>query len=273
MRKVFIVLCMLLVLITGLFATGQSEDGSGEISPDTIKNRGKLKIGVSVFTPWVMPNKAQELIGFEVDVARKLAEDMGVELELIETEWAGIIPALRTGQFDVIIGGMSITEERMKSVDFTEPYEYNGMSMAISRALVPNEPTALEELNSSDITVSIRTGTISEDIARQQIPNANIKSFTKEEEMVLDVVNGNSHLFISAAPLPSFEAEDRPNELYVPNFGKLLTKDPIGMALKKGNSELLDYLNGWIAENWANNFLAERYSYWFETKDWENQIQ
>ena len=75
----------------------------------TITKRGKIKVGMSTFVPWAMRNKKGELIGFEIDVATKLAEDLGVEIEFVPTAWSGIIPALIAGNFDVIIGGMSVT--------------------------------------------------------------------------------------------------------------------------------------------------------------------
>ena len=76
-----------------------------------IQKRGTLKVGMSTFVPWAMRDKQGDLIGFEIDVATKVAEDMGVEVEFVPTAWSGIIPSLLAKKFDVIIGGMSITHE------------------------------------------------------------------------------------------------------------------------------------------------------------------
>ncbi|MEO8546015.1 MAG: transporter substrate-binding domain-containing protein, partial [Burkholderiaceae bacterium] len=75
---------------------------------DAVKARDKLQVGFSSFVPWAMRDKKGEWVGFEVDVANKLAKDLGVKLDLIPTAWDGIIPSLIAKKFDVIIGGMSV---------------------------------------------------------------------------------------------------------------------------------------------------------------------
>ncbi len=84
---------------------------------------------MSTFVPWAMKDKTGKLVGFEIDVATQLAKDMGVEVEFVPTSWSGIIPALLTGKFDVIIGGMGITPKRNLKVNFSNPYDYTGMSL------------------------------------------------------------------------------------------------------------------------------------------------
>ena len=79
-----------------------------------------IRIGLSLFVPWSMRDKNGDLIGFELDVGRKLAEDMGVEVEFVPTSWDGIIPALVSGNFDVIISGMSVTAQRNLTINFTD---------------------------------------------------------------------------------------------------------------------------------------------------------
>ena len=77
-----------------------------------LRERGALKVGFSTFPPWAMQSADGEWIGFEIDVARELAKYLNLKLELVPTAWAGIIPALLTGKFDVIIAGMSVIPER-----------------------------------------------------------------------------------------------------------------------------------------------------------------
>ena len=100
---------------------GTAQELGAESVIETIKKRGVIKIGLDLFGPWSMRYKNGELIGFEPDVGRKLAEDMGVEVEFVPTKWAGIIPALVAGKFDVIISGMTVTPSRNLTVNFSEP--------------------------------------------------------------------------------------------------------------------------------------------------------
>ena len=101
---------------------GTAQELGAESVIETIKKRGVIKIGLDLFVPWSMRDKNGDLIGFEPDVGRKLAEDMGVEVEFVPTKWAGIIPALVAGKFDVIISGMTVTPSRNLTVNFSEPH-------------------------------------------------------------------------------------------------------------------------------------------------------
>ena len=85
---------------------GLSGSAAAQSVIDGILERGKLVIGLSTFVPWAMRAKDGSLIGFEIDVGNKLAEDMGVEAEFVPTAWDGIIPGLLAKKFDVIVGGM-----------------------------------------------------------------------------------------------------------------------------------------------------------------------
>ena len=102
-----------------VFAGEAQKQLTSESVIETIKKRGKLKVGMATFVPWAMRNKKGDLIGFEIDVAKKLAKDMGVEIQFIPTAWSGIIPALIAGKFDAIIGGMSVTPQRNLTINFT----------------------------------------------------------------------------------------------------------------------------------------------------------
>ncbi len=75
---------------------------------DKVIRKGKLRVGLASFVPWAMQDKKGEWVGFEVDVAKQLAEDMGVKIELVPTKWEGLIPSLLTGKFDLIIAGMPV---------------------------------------------------------------------------------------------------------------------------------------------------------------------
>lgn len=88
---------------------------------DQIKERGTLRVGMSTFVPWAMRNKQGELIGFEIDVAKRLAQDSGLKVEFVPTAWDGIIPALLAKKFDVIIGGMSVTPSVPKACCLLSP--------------------------------------------------------------------------------------------------------------------------------------------------------
>ena len=242
-----------------------------ESTVEQVMIRGTLRVGMSTFVPWAMKDKTGQLIGFEIDVARKLAEDMGVKIVFVPTKWAGIIPALLTGKFDVIIGGMSVRPDRNLKVNFTIPYDYAGQSIVANKRIAAGF-SRLEDFDRPDITISARLGSTAADAANKFMPKAQKKFFDDEAQVIQEVVNGRAHAAVASAPLPAFQAIKYPDQLFLPMTGTF-TKEPIGFALRKGDFDTLNYFNNWIRVQEARGWLAERKVYWFETKDWEDQIK
>src|SRR5690606_109364 len=107
---------ILLIAVLVVFAAGESiaqtVPATRESMLEQVMKRGVLRVGMSTFVPWAMQDKSGNFIGFEIDVANRLAREMEVKAEFIPTKWSGIIPALLTGKFDIIVGGMGIRPER-----------------------------------------------------------------------------------------------------------------------------------------------------------------
>ncbi len=260
-------------------AAAENETGETAVSPggtnrsliEEIQRRGVLRVGMSTFVPWAMQNKNGELVGFEIDVAKQLAVDMDVEVEFIPTKWSGIIPALLTGKFDIIIGGMSIRPDRNLKVNFSIPYDYTGMSIVAHRELAAGFDS-LKDFNNPDVVVAARIGTTAAAAAEKYMPDAEIKLFDDEAAALQELKIGRAHAVVASAPLPAFEAIDNPDTLFLPLEGTF-TQEPIGFALRKGDVDTLNYVNSWIRIRTADGWLAERKHYWFETRDWEGQIK
>jgi polar amino acid transport system substrate-binding protein len=226
---------------------------------------------MSTFVPWAMKDKTGKLIGFEIDVARQLAADMGVKIEFVPTKWAGIIPALLTGKFDVIIGGMSVRPDRNLKVNFTRPYDYAGQSIVANKKMAAGF-SRLTDFNRPDVTIAARLGSTAADAANKYMPAAQKKFFDDEAQVIQEVLNGRAHAAVASAPLPAFQAIKYPDQLFLPITGTF-TKEPIGFAVRKGDFDTLNYFNNWIRVTEAKGWLAERKHYWFETKDWEDKIK
>ena len=263
---------MLVFFLTGSSYAGKIQNQLvSESTIEQVLKRGVLKVGMSTFVPWAMKDKKGELIGFEIDVAKKLAKDMGVKIEFVPTKWAGIIPALLTGKFDVIIGGMGITPARSLKVNFTIPYEYSGMSIVAHKKLAKGF-NKLEDFNKSGITIASRLGSTAAEAAKKYLPKANHRMFDDEAQAYQELLNGKAYAVVGSAPTPAFHAIKNPEKLFMP-LKETFTKEAIGFAVRKGDFDTLNYLNSWILVNHSNRWLKETQHYWFETKNWESQIQ
>ncbi len=268
MTRMIFFICLALTLTC--LPQAMAADAQDSVVEQVIQ-RGVLRVGMSTFVPWAMKDKTGKLIGFEIDVARRLAKDMGVKIEFVPTKWAGIIPALLTGKFDVIIGGMGIQPSRNLKVNFTAPYDYTGMSIVAGKKKAGGMVT-LEDFNKPGITIAARLGSTAVNAIRQFMPKAEIRMFDDEAQAYQEVINGRVHAVVGSAPTPAFQAIKYPNRLYLPLAGTF-TREPIGFAVRKGDVDTLNYFNNWIIYVTAEGWLKERKTYWFETKDWESQVQ
>ena len=271
--------CTLIVLMSVLFLGLAGSSIAGKIQQELVQEsaveqilkRGTLKVGMSTFVPWAMKDKTGKLVGFEIDVATRLAEDMGVKVQFVPTKWAGIIPALLTGKFDVVIGGMSVRPDRNLKVNFSIPYDYAGQSIVANKKLAAGF-SSLQDFNHPDVVISARLGSTAADAANRFMPRAKKRLFDDEAQVIQEVVNGKAHAAVASAPLPAFQAIKFSDRLFLPVRGTF-TKEPIGFALKKGDYDTLNYFNNWIRVVEAKGWLAERKHYWFETKDWEGMLK
>ncbi|SHJ51876.1 amino acid ABC transporter substrate-binding protein, PAAT family [Malonomonas rubra DSM 5091] len=232
----------------------------------------KLRVGFSTFVPWAMKDKKGGYTGFEIEVAKQLATDMGVEVQFVPTKWSGIIPALLTGKFDIIIGGMGITPERNLKVNFSNPYEFTGMSIIANKKLAGSK-MGLEAFNTAEMTISARIGTTAAAAAKKFLPKAQLRLFDDEGQALQEVLNNRAAAMVSSQPFPEFQTLKYADKTYLPLAGKTFTKEPIGFAIRKGDIDFLNYLNNWVLVKNSDGWLQERYDYWFTTQDWKSQVE
>ena len=237
---------------------------------DKINERGSLRVGMSTFVPWAMRNKQGDLVGFEIDVAKRLAEDSGWKVEFVPTAWDGIIPSLLSKKFDVIIGGMSITEARAKSVLFTEPYSHSGVQLAANKELAEGF-TQISDFDSRRVKIAARRGAFTVQVARETFPKAKVLQFDDDAQAFQEVLNGNAHAVIASSPKPEHEAIKNADTLFIP-FEERLSKGNEAFAVRLGETDKAEFFNEWIKARTEDGWLKERYEYWFSTLDWQDQI-
>jgi polar amino acid transport system substrate-binding protein len=275
MRKQFFVSAIVLVsvFVVGLaVSTSAGEiqrNLAAESAVEQIAKRGVIKVGMDVFVPWAMKDKKGELIGFEIDIAKKFAADMGVKIEFVPTKWSGIIPALTTGKFDVLIGGMTITTQRNLKINFTRPYYYTEQGLMAHKKKAAG--FKVSDFNSPGVTIAARLGSTAAVAAKQQFPKAKLRLFDDEPAAVQELRNGNVHAMVSAQPLPSSTALEYPDTIMV--YDEVMMHEAIGIGVRKGDHETLNLINNWIEINRNNGWIQGRYAYWFKSKDWKNLIE
>ncbi len=272
MRVGLLLLLTILLAVAPLWADNTRQDLIKESTLEQVIAKNKLRIGFSTFVPWAMKDKTGGYTGFEIEVAKQLAADMEVEIEFIPTKWSGIIPALLTGKFDIIIGGMGITPARNLKVNFSDPYEFSGMSIVANGKIAAGK-VGIEVFNDPELTIVARIGTTAAAAAKKHLPKAQLRLFDDEGQALQEVLNNRAAAMISSQPFPEFQTLKYSDKLYLPLAGKTFTKEPIGFAIRKGDVDFLNFLNNWIRVRSADGWLQERYDYWFTTQEWKSQVE
>ncbi len=232
--------------------------------------RGTLRVGISSFVPWAMQDKNGKYIGFEIDVAQRLADDFDLELELFPTRWSGIIPALLTGKFDMIICGLSSTPARSLRVNFSDPYDHTVIE-AIGRKDALGDSTNFEDFNNKETIVAVRTGTTAATAAKLTLPKATIRYFDEEAPALQEMLSGRAKIVFAASPLGSFEVLERSEELR--HVSDSVHPQPISIAVRKGDFDTINALNSWIRNREAEGWLKEKRKYWFQSREWEKLLK
>jgi polar amino acid transport system substrate-binding protein len=234
-----------------------------------IQKRGTLRVGVSLFEPWTIRDEAGGLSGFEIDVADKLAGDMGVKPEYRIYLWEDIIPAVMKGEIDIIAGGMAITPERALKINFSQPYADSGISLVTNTGKT-RDIKRLEELNQKTITIAVVSKTAGNELAPRLFNKSTIKVFATAKEAKQAVLNGEVHAWLASMPQPEFLALEYPDKVDLP-LAKPLLPYKAGFGVKKGEQEWLNFLNAWVTARQADMWLSATHKYWFDSLKWRKE--
>ncbi len=237
---------------------------------EEVQDRGTLRVGLGLFEPWSACNADGELIGFEIDVATKVAEDMGVGVEFARTNWNYIISELIAEEFDVIISGMTILPERNLRVNFTSSYNSTGIYLVANTEKTADLET-LADFNSSSVTIATRRGASSIPAIENTFPDAMLLLFDTDNEVLQAVVAGDAHAAAAFATTRNTWVEANSETLHLPSE-EPFASEVLAIAVRKGDLDTLNFFNSWIAVNQANGWLEQRRQYWFEGREWEDQV-
>jgi polar amino acid transport system substrate-binding protein len=236
-----------------------------------VLNGGTLRVGVVLATPWVLRKPDGELTGFEIDVAKQLAQDMGLKVEFQIYGWDRIIKALERGEVDLIAAGLSITPERALHVNFSRPYAEGGITLAASTERTAGA-TDLASLNSDRYTIAVVAKTVAEELAHRVLPQAKLAVFADADAARAALVGGSVDGYLDEEPVPTFLALENPDKIDVP-LAEPLLRAPTAFAVNKGDPDFLAYLDAWITARDADTWLGTMHDYWFGTLLWRRQLQ
>lgn len=216
-----------------------------------IKASGKLRVGVDLGAPFYgfVDDKMQPT-GSDVDAARQLAKDLGLQLEIVNTTNSARIPNLLSNKVDLIISSLSITPERQKAVDFSIPY---GAIQAAVGAPKSVKITGIEDLAGK--TVAVTRGGPQDKIVSERAPQAKVVRFDDEAASITAAATGQADIVAITPPIIAAIAKRNPQREFETKF--ILQSFQLGMAMRKNQPQLMAAVNDWIKTNLANGKLNE----------------
>lgn len=234
--------------------------GAGMAAADQLQDiiaKGKITVGIALTgEPIGFRDGENNPVGYDVDFAKRLAETLAVELEIVEVTGANRIPMLESGQIDLIVANITATMERAKSIDFTIPYLRSGIKLlardgaGISR---------IEDLNGKKIVVG--RGTTGEELAKRLAPEAElvyVDVFAPDGLLILS--QGRADAAIEDSSLVDYAAKQYPELEAVPG---LYTSDPIAIGVRKGEPNFLRWMDMFVSQYISSGAYVENYTKWW----------
>jgi polar amino acid transport system substrate-binding protein len=220
---------------------------------DDVRAAKKIRVAIDLGSPpFGMNDASMNATGSDVETARLLAKDLGVELEIVQTTGANRIPFLQTGKADLVISSLSVTPEREKVIDFSTPY-------AQIQAVVA-APKSMAIKSFSDLTgkrVATARGTTNDRLATEGAKGAQIVRFDDDSTLVTAIASGQVEIFATSPSIVKTVAGKAPALGVETKF--VMQSFPLGVGMRKGESKLQAWINQWVAKNMENGKLTEIY--------------
>ncbi|MDR5658988.1 ABC transporter substrate-binding protein [Serpentinicella sp. ANB-PHB4] len=259
MNKKLSIIFLVAIMIFMVGCSGQTN------TLEAINEKGTLTFAMTgAYPPFNFINDDGDLVGFDIDIANAIAEKMGVEADPMTVQWDGIITGLTSGRFDMIIGSMAITEERLEQVNFSDPYYYDGAQFFGHKDIDANDITDIE-----DAVVGVVTGTTFLDYLEENVDNVkDIMQFDSDVDNMRAVERGQADGLVTGllVGLNGIDSYDMPLEA----VGDPLYVEEIGIAIRKDDTDLVDAVNSALQEIIEDGTYAQLSEKWFGVNILEN---
>jgi polar amino acid transport system substrate-binding protein len=215
-----------------------------------ITSKGKLRVSIDpAAPPYSVLDETGNYEGSEVEIAKKLAADWKLELELVPTSAANRIPYLVSGRSDVVISTLSITDERKKVIDFSKPY--SAIQIVVGAPQTENV-SKLDDLVSKRVAVT-RGSTNDAEITKAALPGTDIVRFEDDATSITALLSGQASYYVTAPALLTTVNAKNPSAKLEPKI--VLKTNVTGIGVKKGEASLQEKLNAWVNSSLADGSL------------------
>ena len=263
MKKKLLAVLMSVCMIAAVTGCGKSDDAAASASGVETVTKGKLTVATSPdFAPYEFYAIGEDgkpvMAGFDMALAQYIADDMGLELEIVPMDFDGVLSELATGNVDLGLAGLSPDPARADAMDFSDIYYMGGQSL-VTVADKADSIKSFDDVNKPEMSVGAQIGSIQMDLANENTPNADIIALPKVTDLVSELIGGKMDAaFIETAVAESYKT-NYPELTLVLDVPYDVEGSAVG--IKKGNTALKDAVNAAIAaaieDGSMDKFVAE----------------
>ena len=275
-RRVFVILMLAAVTLCMLLLAGcqkKEEPASSEANKlEEIMDQGVLKVGTTGdYQPmsYLDPDTG-EYVGFENELTKDLAGEMGVEIQYVETSWPTLMEDTLAGKFDLAICGITVNDARKEQALMSDGYIVNGKTI-LCRAEDADKYTSLEAINRPEVRVMVNPGGLNEQFARENLPDVTLIIHDVNQEIPGLVASGEADIMITEIMEAGYYV-GQDSRLAAPLVQEPFTHGEIGVLMPKGSEDLLNYVNEFLRkekESGRIDELADEYFYKYLEPDEE----
>jgi polar amino acid transport system substrate-binding protein len=258
---------MIVCLLAGCTEMGPATKPSSSPVMDRVISRGELRVGASGdMPPMNMLTKEDKLMGLDIDIAKMIAEAMGVRLNVQRIAFADLLPALESGSIDMIISNMTMTPDRNLKVAFVGPYFTSGKAFLTKRSSIA-QAKGMPDVNSPQFTFVALKESTSEAVIRKGAPQAKLVTAGSQGEAIQLVVDGKADAMIADYPICVVAVYRNPAAGLV-SVVTPITYEPIGIAVPKGDPHLLNWLGNFLHGLEKAGYMNDLRQQWFAQPTW-----
>lgn len=279
-KMLMIMLVAMLAIVTAACGTGTTETGGQEANNqentggsesgqngEATEQEEPLKIVVgtdAAYAPFEYVDTNGNIVGFDIEVMNAIAEAANLEVEYKNTAWDGIFLTVQNGERDALISAITITEERAKKMDFSEPYFEATQLIAVPK---DSDVTKFEDLK-NDYKIGVQNGTTGDEAVSDLIgrTNGNIARFETTPLALKELENGGVEAVVADNAVVLEYIKNNPDANFKSVSDDNFPKEYYGIAVKKGNTELLDRINAGLKEIQENGTYDEIFNKYFGTE-------
>ncbi len=243
---VFVAISSIAVGIIGCSSNTNSSGKNSDVKSSSlsdIKSKGKIVVGTSAdYPPYEFHKEIDgkdQIVGIDVSIAKEVAKDLGVELEIKDMDFDGLLVSLQAGKSDLVFAAMNPTDERRENADFSDIYNKE-KNIFIVRKGEADSIKSMDDLKNKKI--GVQKGSVQEGLVKDNLPSAEVKGLGKATDLVLDLKNKKVDAILLDSPVAKFNCEKN-NDIELTSVTIEAQEDGAAIAMRKGSTELQTEIN------------------------------